>query len=82
METIEVTFNIFVENKDEFRKQAAKYAGCTPEELTDDNIAEFIRENIKPARSNSSAFQVEGGDTDGWGADGIRSPDSLLNAED
>ena len=74
MDSIECTFRVFVTDEEEFKKQVAEYAECEPDEITEENIAEFIREKINPASSNSTAFQVEGGDTDGWFVDGVRIP--------
>ena len=65
MDKIRVTFNIFV--RDNFEDTVREYYEMEKdEEVTDEDIREFIQENIEEARSIDSSFEVEGGDTDGW----------------
>ena len=65
MNTITVNFNIFTSHN--FEDEIRTYYGYgIEEEITNEDIIEFLNNTIKPARSGDSSYEVEGGDTDGW----------------
>lgn len=65
MNQITVSFNIFPSRN--FFDEIRTYYGYDPEEeITNEEITEFLNNTIKPARSGNSTYEVEGGDTDGW----------------
>ena len=68
--TLSLTFNVFL--SDGFKAAVKNYYGYESEdEIMDEDIREFIENNIEPATSKTEAFEVEGGDTDGWFVQGF-----------
>ena len=63
MKTLTASFNIFI--KDDFMEAVAKYVGSSVDEITSDDIYEYISDHIKDATSKVDTFAIEGGDTDG-----------------
>ena len=41
------------------------------DEITDEELVEFVNLHIRTAQSNSDTFIVEGGDIDGWFVQGV-----------
>ena len=63
-------FNIFL--TDDFEEAVRVYAERkTTDDITNEDIVEYINQHIVPARSEVKTFEVEGGDTDGWFVQGI-----------
>ena len=65
-----VTFAFRIFPKEGFMEKVKEYAEADSiEDVTEEDITWFVRDNILPATSNSNVFEVEGGDTDGWFVD-------------
>ena len=63
--TLRVGFNIIV--SDGFEEAVREYYGYEgSEELDNEDMVMFVESNIRAAESRCEAFEVEGGDTDGW----------------
>jgi hypothetical protein len=60
-------------DEDNLEKEVAKYTEKEKEDITTEDVIEYLNRNIKPARTMSESFQIEGGDTDGWFVQGILS---------
>ena len=71
MKSMILSFRIFL--KDDFLEKVKEYAELdSVEDVSEEDIAWFVRDNITPATSNSDCFEIEGGDTDGWFVDNVR----------
>lgn len=67
MKSITITTRILVdEDFDLKEKVAEEYENGDVDEVTDEDIREYLENNIRPAESNISGLEVEGGDCDGW----------------
>lgn len=63
--TITAEINIFI--SDEFEKAVKEfYNNDGTDNIEDEDIVNFIENNIKPAESKHESFEIEGGDTGGW----------------
>jgi len=63
--TLKCTFNVFI--SDDFEKVVREHFNYNEDtELDNYDIKEFLEFSMDSARSNDEAFEIEGGDTDGW----------------
>lgn len=70
---LRLAFNVYL--SDDFERYVkhylSKYGQEVHDELTTEDIIEFINEHIRPAEAIGESFQVEGGDIDGWFVQGV-----------
>lgn len=62
--TLTMEFNVYI--SDDIEEKIAEYYHESIEDVSDEDIKEYIELNIHPATSDNPCFEVEGGDTDGW----------------
>ena len=58
---VEIRLNLIIRDMEAIKKDLLNYWG----EISDDSIREYFEERIN-ANSKNEAFEIEGGDCDGW----------------
>ena len=66
MKSIPITVNILVDDDFDLKAKVAEEYEEDIDDVTDEDIREYLENNISPAESNVSGLEVEGGDCDGW----------------
>ena len=63
---LRTSFLVEIDNTDDFLDKVASYMSTPKNELSDDDILEYIDSNVSLCRSKSpSIFKIMGADTDG-----------------
>lgn len=73
---LEFKGNIRVENPDEFLKKVAEYFEVPVDEVSGEQIVDFINEdmseNYRVQNASEDLYQIYGLETDGWFLDGLK----------
>jgi len=64
MKKITASFDILVQ-EEAFLKAVSSVTGCDENNVTEENIAQFLNQKLEPLNSNNVTFEIVGGDTEG-----------------
>ncbi len=64
MKKITVSFDVLVQ-EEVFLKAVSNVTGCDENNVTEENIIQFLNQKLEPLKSNNVTFEIVGGDTAG-----------------